>query len=102
MDTHLWQLVLILLDLTGVLIFLQLFLFMLPRTKRWRGDPLIMGSAFMKLALCIMFLWLLLADIMAVFDMPNFIWLNAFPTRSLGLRLILILPGGAFWIRFIR
>lgn len=100
-DRKSWELLYIVIDSLGVMIFAQLFGIMLPK-RWWRGDPYMFGTAFMKLALTLFFLWLLFSDMVGIFDITGLEWLSDFPIRGLGLRLILLVPGAFLLAKFVR
>lgn len=89
------------LDVFGAAVFGQLFFIMLPR-RWWREDAYLFCAALIKLALAAVFFWLLLTDLASLSDAPWFGWLAEFPTRGLGLRLLLIVPGACLLQRILR
>jgi hypothetical protein len=102
MTRKVWELIFLLLDTVGVIIFVELFVIILPSWRNWKKERLMFASAIMKLALALFFAWLFLVDIAALLNIKEIQWLAEFPTRGIGLRLIVLIPGLGLFFRVVR
>lgn len=91
MENNLWYLIYLLLDIFGFSIFTMLFWLFKPRT--FASKYYIAAIAMLKLGCAGVFFWLLLADLGIVLQIKWLLWLGQFPTRGVGIRLLLLMPG---------
>lgn len=92
-----WEAAFVLIDWAGFLVF-SLLTYKLCPNRWWRGewgehDASLFGVVLLAASLAVVFLWLFVADIVALWDIVHLDWVSAFPWRGLFLRLIMLTPG---------